>query len=253
MITGLQNPQVDPDNSFQPSSSGGRICRSRGAVTALLPPALANPAVFFHQTAVADWPYNRDPVATMAQDEKQSARWKRDAIIAGTAGLVVAAAIGLVTAILGHFSDAEARRLVEATIPTSRLFCSTLMTVGATILALMLTMIGVGSSTDAQLSDTHYHRILKISFYDTLLFGLAAMTFIFHCVPVYESDSLPDWWYTSIYYTLLTMVSALGGGAVAITSLLYFAVKDMVQVIGLGASGHHLSESEQTDQEQSGR
>lgn len=170
--------------------------------------------------------------------------WKRDAIVAGVAGLLVAVSIGTVGFLLGEFSGAEARRLVEATIPTSRLFCSAIMTVSATILALMLTMIGLGKNADAELSDSHYHRILKLSFYDTVLFGVATVLMIVQCVPVHESDKIPAMWYTTLYYSLLVATAGLGGAAVAVISLLYLAVKDMIEVLGLKVEDHRLQASQ---------
>ena len=159
---------------------------------------------------------------------------KHDLIISGVTGVVVAIIIVVVTVVMGAIGDAEARRLLEAVLPTSSLFCSAILTVTATILALMLTMIGLGSHTDTELADAHYHRIVKIAFYDAILFCASAIMFVLHCVPVYESDELPNWWYPSIYYGVLIVTSLLAGGAVSIVVLLYLAVKDIVQVIGLG-------------------
>lgn len=177
----------------------------------------------------------------MNKEKNAQYRWKRDAIIAAFAGGLVTVSVGAVAFVMGHLGDAEARRLLEAIIPTSRLFCSSLLTVSATILALMLTLIGLGSRTDLNLADAHYHRILKIAFYDSLLFGAAAVMFVLHCVPVYESDALPGWWYPSIYYGIVVLTSILAGGAVAIIALLYLAVVDLVEVIGLEVEDHYLT------------
>ncbi len=165
-------------------------------------------------------------------------KWKRDAIVAGGAGLVSVLFMGSVSVLLGEFSGAEARRLVEATIPTSRLFCATVMTVSATILALMLTIVGLGSKSETKLADAHYHRIVTLAFYDTLLFALSTGLMIIQCVPVYESKEIPGWWYTTMYYLLLSLTSAVGGAAITVISLLYLAVKDVIQVVGLNQSDH---------------
>ena len=98
----------------------------------------------------------------------------------------------------------------------------------------MLTIIGLGSNSDRQWADALYHRIDKIAFYDAVLFASATVIFVLHCVPVYESDELPNWWYPSIYYGVLVSTSLLAGGAVSIVAPLYFAVKDIIQVVRLG-------------------
>ncbi|GAA5507562.1 hypothetical protein [Novipirellula caenicola] len=184
----------------------------------------------------------------MANDPGMLKRLKHDLITACVIGTVIAVSIASAAIVLGHVGDTEARRLLEAIIPTSRLFCSSLLTVSATILALMLTMIGLGNNADRNLADAHYHRIIKIALYDAILFCAAAIMFVLHCVPVYESDSLPGWWYPTIYYGVLIASSLLAGGAVAIVSLLYLAVKDVVQIVALGQTDHRYAAC-QTDED----
>lgn len=179
----------------------------------------------------------------MVRQPKKFSRLKQDLFSACVIGLVVALAIASAAVVLGNVGDTEARRLLEAIIPTSRLFCSSILTVSATILALMLTMIGLGHNADRNLAADHYHRIIKIALYDAILFSLAAVMFVLHCVPVYESDSLPPWWYPTIYYGVLVASSLLAGGAVSIVTLLYLAVKDVVEVVALGNTDHPYSDS----------
>ncbi|WP_253159916.1 hypothetical protein [Stieleria tagensis] len=165
-------------------------------------------------------------------------RLRNDLFTAAVIGAVVAVSVASASFALGNVGDAEARRLLEAIIPTSRLFCSTILTVSATVLALMLTMIGLGHSAKAGLSDAHYHRIIKIALYDAILFGAGAIIFVLHCVPVYESNALPSWWYPAIYYGVLITSSTLAGAAVSIVTLLYLAVKDVIEVVALGNADH---------------
>lgn len=172
------------------------------------------------------------------QEHGSYGRIKRDLFVAGTIGAVAAATIAAASSLMGYVGDVEARRLVEAIIPTTRLFCSATMTTSATILALMLTMIGLGHQADTELSDGHYQRIVKIALYDAILFGASVVMFILHCVPVHESDSLPEWWYPTIYYGVLATSSVLAGASIAIVTLLYLAVHDVVQVVALGHTEH---------------
>ncbi len=188
----------------------------------------------------------------MSDEQSLFQSWKRDAFIAAGAGVLVALTIGTVTLVMGNIGETEARQLVKAIIPTSRAFCASLMTVSSTILALMLTLIGIGGGSNVKLTDAHYDRILKIGFYDAILFSLTAVMFVMHCVPVYESDKIPEWWYPTIYYGVLSSASALAGGAVSIIILLYLALKDLVKVVGLSNADHRFakkSESEKPDPE----
>ncbi|QEG39304.1 hypothetical protein [Roseimaritima ulvae] len=169
---------------------------------------------------------------------KHFGQLRNDLFTAAVIGVVVALCVGSATFAMGNVGDAEARRVLEAIIPTSRLFCSSILTVSATVLALMLTMIGLGHNANAGLADAHYHRIIKIALYDAVLFAAGTIVFVLHCVPVYESDAIPSWWYPTIYYGVLVTLATLAGGAVSIVTLLYLAVKDVVEVVALGKSDH---------------
>ncbi|WP_372895831.1 hypothetical protein [Stieleria sp.] len=191
----------------------------------------------------------------MSDDQRQMlGRLKNDLFTAAVIGVVIALSVGISTFAMGHVGDGEARRLLESVIPTSRLFCSSILTVSATVLALMLTMIGLGHNADAGFSDAHYHRIIKIALYDAILFGGGAIVFVLHCVPIYDSDTIPGWWYPTIYYGVLVTLAILAGGAVAIITLLYLAVKDLIEVIALGRTDHCLamsvSDSDEPDGDQ---
>lgn len=172
----------------------------------------------------------------MNQPESTSYRWKRDATVAVGAGVAITLCIGLATFLMGYVGNAESRQLVEAILPTSRLLCSTVLTVTATILALMLTLLSLGANPDVELKDAHYYRIRKIAFYDAVVFGAGMVFFLLHCVPVHESDKIPEWWYPTVYYGILALSAILAGSVVSIIAMLYMALRNLVDVIGLNPS-----------------
>jgi hypothetical protein len=67
-------------------------------------------------------------------------------------GGAITATVSLgVTLALGARGDAEALRLVESMVPTLRFLASSLITACATILALMLTVLGLSLDSDHRL------------------------------------------------------------------------------------------------------
>ena len=166
----------------------------------------------------------------MADDGSQ--KRKRDITIAAGAGAAVALFVGLVTHLIGSVGGLEAKRLLEALLPTSQLLCSAVMGVTATILALMLTLLSVGVNLEKELEDAHYHRIKTIGLYGAITFCTTAVLFLLHCVPVDESKDMPTWWYPVVYYVILSGAALVTGAVVSTVALLYMALRDLVNIVG---------------------
>lgn len=145
---------------------------------------------------------------------------------------------------VGHVGGGEARTLVDAILPTSRFLCSAVMTASATILALMLTMLGMTVKGSADLDAIFFRRVKQVAFYDMLVLTFATCFLLLHCVPVTKSDELPGWWYPTVYYCLLAVAATLGGALVTIVAMLYAAIRDLIHVFGLDDEDHPLRKSD---------
>lgn len=178
--------------------------------------------------------------------DTENDRWKRDGFVAIGTGVGVATAIGVGAFAVGSVSGGKARLLVEATMPTSRFLCSSVMAALATILALMLTLLSISSNSDKQLRSTFYKRVQQVSFY-AMVFLIAAVVFlVLHCIPLAKADELPDWWMPTVYYSMLSVAAALGGATATIVVMLYTAIRDLICIFGL-EQDHRLREDEQCD------
>lgn len=157
--------------------------------------------------------------------------WKsRGALIGGgIAALVTVSGVVLV----GTLSGYEARKLVLAMLPTARFLCSTFMTVTATVLALMLTVLGLSHRASEDVGSSHYDRIRQIAFLDVAAF-IASLVFLLLllAVPIQESENVPNHWFTSIYYTAIVSSSLIGGLLVAIVLLLNQTLGEMIDLLG---------------------
>lgn len=145
----------------------------------------------------------------------------------------VAVLMGLATFAVGNVGDNEARVLLEAMMPTSRFLSSSIMTASATILALMLTVLGMTVKSDVKHEITFYHRIQQIAFYDMLLLITATCFLVLHCIPITKSDELPSWWYPTVYYMLLAIAAILAGAMVSVVAMLYATLRDLIHRLGI--------------------
>jgi hypothetical protein len=161
----------------------------------------------------------------------------RKALLGGILATIVA---GVGSTVVGNLYGAEGRLLLEAMLPTTRFLCSSMMTATATILALMLTILSLSSSSSNQIHSSHYKRVQQIALLDMIAFVGATLLLLVLNVPLEESDSLSTEWYNTSYYVILIYSSALGGMLISIVVMLYAAIRDMISVVGLQNEDHPL-------------
>ena len=161
--------------------------------------------------------------------------------------VVMAIVIGIGAFTLGSFGASDSRAMVEAILPTTRFLCSATMTASAAILALMLTVLGLTTGSDVKLNPTFYRRIKQIAFYDMIVLCYATSFLVLQCIPITESDEIPTWWYPSVYYGMLAASAILGGGMIAIVSMLYAAISSLIDVFGLEHGDHSILANDSVD------
>ncbi|WP_315897853.1 hypothetical protein [Gillisia sp. Hel_I_86] len=57
-------------------------------------------------------------------------------------------------------------------------------------------------------------------------------------LPITESEEVPSSWFTTIYYVSLAMAAILGGGFVAIVTMLYETISNVILIVGFGVKDH---------------
>ena len=148
----------------------------------------------------------------------------------GTAAALLAA--GLVA--VGVGSDGETQPLVDAAAPSVRFLASAVMTVSATTLALMLTLLGLSTDIDGDVKKGHFERVRQIALVDTAAFVVATMLLVSVVIPTDPSSPIPAAWFSWIYYGVSVIISVLGGGLIAVMLLLFAAIRDMIVVLSPG-------------------
>jgi hypothetical protein len=155
-------------------------------------------------------------------------------------GLIAAIITGAGVFLLGNISGYEAKKLITSSLPGINMLCNTIVLASATILALLLTLLGISSGSKSKLKREHYTQVMAIAKLDTILFVIAIILFQIFNIPITESEELPTTWYSNIYWATLFLSSLLSGGMVSVILMLYNTVINMIKIVGLEEKDHPL-------------
>lgn len=129
------------------------------------------------------------------------------------------------------YSGWEARQLLESVISSALYFGSATVTGSATILALMLTMLGLTNNTDGEFDSIFFKRIERIGLLSTITLIAGVLLMLFLSVPVQESKDVPASWYKIIYYVLISYIAILSGLIVGVVLMLFNAIRSLIAVV----------------------
>jgi hypothetical protein len=155
-------------------------------------------------------------------------------------GIISSIIMGLGAYFVGNISGYEAKVLIKSSLPGINTLCNTIALASATILALLLTLLSVSSSTKSKLTEEHYAHVLLIAKIDTTVFILAIIFFQLLNIPITEADNVPSTWYTTIYYVSLALSSLLSGGLISVVLMLFNAISSIIKIVGLEIKDHPL-------------
>lgn len=153
-------------------------------------------------------------------------------------GAFAAVILFLVGSAVGVVSQHEARHLLQGAIPTIRFLTSSVLAAGATILALMLTLISLTEATELDFKPSHFRRVELISLMNAVAIILSVMLLAFLSVPLEESDGPLSELYHVVYYLVMVGASLLGGIMVTIVLMLHNAVRGLVGAMSPMGSSH---------------
>lgn len=155
-------------------------------------------------------------------------------------GIIAAIVTGLGAYLLGNISGYEAKILIRTSLPGINSLCNTIVLASATILALLLTILSVSSSTKSRLKEDHYKQVLYIAKLDTVVFVVSMIVFQLMNIPITEADNVPATWFSSIYYVSLALAAVLSGALISVVLMLYNAVANIIMIVGLNVKDHPL-------------
>ena len=149
-------------------------------------------------------------------------------------GILTTVFSGSVVYLLGNLSGFEALLLIETTIPRISSLFNTIILASATILALILTLLGISSNSESKLKKFHYKQVLNLAKFTSSLFIVTLVVFQFLNIPFNEAENIPSTWYSSIYWVILFVSSLLSGMMVAVILMLYKIIHNIIRIVGLG-------------------
>jgi mannose/fructose/N-acetylgalactosamine-specific phosphotransferase system component IIC len=167
-----------------------------------------------------------------------------DSLWALIGGGVAALMISVAVIVVGNVSGYSALTRVESALPTIQFLCSTVATGGVTILALMVTLLGLSHSVDTDLEQVHYHRIQQIAYMAAFSVAASIFLLVFLSIPVEQSDDVVLTYAEWIYYGIIVLTSMLGGLMVTLVLMLLTAGRGLLHVVAPDLEDEPTEESE---------
>ncbi len=164
-------------------------------------------------------------------------------------GAIVAVAAAMLAFVVGKVGGLEAAALLEASLPTIRFLCSSVMTASATTLALMLTLLSLTAGADQKLKPAFYLSIKTVALLAVIAFIGAAVLLLTLAVPFGEEVEVPATWYVVLYYSATLGAALVVGVLVAVLLSLYQIVGDLIATFWLDEADTPLA----LDEEAQGR
>ena len=154
----------------------------------------------------------------------------RGALIGGGIAGAVLLSIGMGVSIA---SGADARQLLQASLPTVRFLASSVVTASATTLALLLTLLSLSGGIDTELDPAFYRRLQRLARLDVVSFVVGIVLMVSLILPLGEETRFSGTFYTAAFYTLSAAASLSAGLLVSAVLALYGAVRDLIETCWL--------------------
>ena len=188
-------------------------------------------------TEQRDRPRSQESEQTKQEQERQTVI---DVWRASIGGLVATGVALTFTVGVGSVSAYEVPKLLEPFISTLQYFCSAMCTGSATVVALMLTALGLSAESEPRFNTFHYRRLRFIARLATVVFVLSALLLLLIGIPLERAESIPRDFHTYVYYVVTCYAAALCGLTVTTVLMLYRTVAETIEAVGLDASDHPL-------------
>ncbi len=154
----------------------------------------------------------------------------RDKWAFGGGLFTIVLAVGMKFLVGKIYSSHEARVLLNALIDPSLYLGSAMITGSGTILALMLTILGLARRVEKGFDRAFYKQVKRISTLSTVALIGSIFTMLCMTVPLDKADNVPAAWFTIIYYALSTAMILLSGLLITIALMLMSTVSSIITV-----------------------
>lgn len=166
-------------------------------------------------------------------------------------GIIATLITGLGVFLLGQLSGSEAKELIESSHSGLSMLCNTITLASATILTLLLTLLGISTGTKSKLKSEHYHQVLDIAKLDTVLIISALVMFQLFNIQITEADNVRLNWYSTIYWASLCCTSILSGMMITVVLMLYTTITTIIHIVGLKNDHRLITDEDDKEEKQS--
>lgn len=142
--------------------------------------------------------------------------------------LAVVVVLGVKFLIGGVYGAQAALDLISALQQTSLYFGAAIATASATIMALMLTLLGFARRGDTEFDDWVFRSINRISTVAAFTLGGSILLLMMLQLPVGEFEKIPHGWYSTLYYILVTLIALLAGLMISTVLMLLSTVRYVI-------------------------
>lgn len=126
------------------------------------------------------------------------------------------------------YGGAETIKLIQALADSSLYLGAAIATSSATILALMLTILGLAKEANNDFNIKLYHRIDVIGLLSAISLCGAILLLLLLSLPVGQFDNLAPGWFTGLYYTLVVLIAGLSGLLISTILMLFSTVRSII-------------------------
>jgi hypothetical protein len=158
-------------------------------------------------------------------------------------GLVATAALFAMVVLVGQVGSFEALRLIESVLPGARFLASAVMGGSLTVLALLLTLLGLAITSDFTFHPRLYTRVSFITNLSVVSIIVSVALLLAVGVPIQEVEEVRPY-YAVLYYVLAAGMAVLGGIVVSMGLMIGSTLRGLVNVQHPDAVSDLLSEED---------
>lgn len=144
-------------------------------------------------------------------------------------GLIAALAFFAMVILVGRIGSFEALGLIESVLPGARFLASTVIGGTLTVLALLLTLLGLSMTSDYTFHPRLYTRVSYITKLSVASIILSTGLLLAVGVPIREVDEIRPY-YAILYYILAGGMALVGGMVVSMGLMIGATLRGLVNV-----------------------
>lgn len=144
-------------------------------------------------------------------------------------GTVSALALFAMVVAVGSVATFEALGLIEAVLPSARFLASTVIAAAITVLALLLTLLGLSMNSEVSFDDLLYKRARNITRLSVVCMIMGVVLLLAVGVPLEEVEEARPY-YSLLYYLLTGLMASVGGLVVAMGLMIGSTLRGLIEI-----------------------